>query len=112
MNRFFAILGTAGLIALATVFLILARLTQKWEIVTKIKSYYRLFYVATVLVGLASVVRLLRISYIGVADGPVWLTNPNSWFYLLFYHLPLVVSVTISLGVVWKSWSWLLGEPV
>ena len=112
MRLLFAILGTVGLISLASVLLILARLTQKWEVVTKINSHYRLFYVATALVGWASIVRLLRISYIQVAAGPGFLLDPNSRFYLLLYHLPLALSLTISLGVVWKSWGWLLGGPV
>ncbi|MBN1934449.1 MAG: hypothetical protein JW934_07275 [Anaerolineae bacterium] len=110
MRLLFAVIGTAGLVSLASVLLILARLTQKWEVVTKIKSYYRLFYVAAALVGLASISRVLRISYLDSGVGPGFLLEPNSWFYLLLYHLPLAIGMTLSLGVIWKSWGWLLGE--
>lgn len=110
MRLLFAVLGTAGLVSLVSTLLILARLTHKWQVVTKIESYYRFFYVAAVLVGVAAVSRVLRMSYFDSSSGPAFLLNPNSWFYLLFYHLPLAAGMTISLGVTWKSWGWLLGE--
>ena len=111
MRFLVSIIGTIGLFAMGFVFLILARLTQKWQVVTKIRSYYYMFYVSAVLVGIASIVRLLRIGYLEVKTGPQFLLEPQSWFYLLFYYIPLAVGVTISLGVTWKSWGWLMGEP-
>ena len=111
MRLLISVIGMTGLVAMGFVFLILARLTQKWEVVTKIRSYYHMFYVAAVMVGIAVVVRLLRIGYLEAKTGPQFLLEPQSWFYLLFYYIPLAASVTISLGVTWKSWGWLLGEP-
>ena len=112
MRLLSAILGTAGLLSMIFAFLILARLTQKWESVTKLKSHYRLFYVSTALVGIASLVRLIRIGYldVGLERSPASaLGDPRSWIYLCFYHAPLAIGVTISLGVTWRSWGWLLG---
>ena len=110
MKLLIAVIGVTGLVAMGFVFLILARLTQKWEVVTKIRSYYYMFYVSAALVGIASVVRLLRIGYLEAKAGPQFLLDSQSWFYLCFYYIPLAVGITISLGVTWKSWGWLLGE--
>jgi hypothetical protein len=111
MKLLIAVLGVTGLVAMGFVFLILARLTQKWEVVTKVKSHYHMFYVAAALAGIASVVRLLRIGYLDANAGPPFLLEPQSWFYFCFYYVPLAIGITISLGVTWKSWGWLLGEP-
>lgn len=110
MKLLIFVLDTVGLISLVSILVILARLTQKWEVVTKSRSYYQLFYISAGLVGLAAAVRLLRVSYLVAATGPQFFLNPQSWFYLCLYHLPLAIGVTISLGVAWKSWGWLLGE--
>jgi hypothetical protein len=110
MKLLFAVMGTAGLGSLIMVFVILARLTQRWELVTRSKSYYRLFYAAAALTALASLTRLVRIGYM-TADAEVPILNePRSWFYVCFYHLPLIVGVTMSLVVTWRNWGWLLRE--
>ncbi len=111
MKLLISVIGVAGPAAIVFVLLILARLTQKWQVVTKIKSYYAMFYVSAALVGVAAVVRLLNIGYLDADTGPAFLLNSQSWFYLCFYYLPLAVGTTISFGVTWKSWGWLLGEP-
>jgi hypothetical protein len=111
-----AVIGTAGLGAVFFVLVILARLTQKWEAVTRSRSLYRLFYVASGLVALAALVRLVRTGYLEApasADASLWLAalaDPHSWFYLCFYHIPLAVGMTISIWLTWKNWGWLLRE--
>jgi hypothetical protein len=94
---------------------ILARLTRRWEAVTRNVSHYRLFYLAGALVALASLARMVRIGhlypYADSSQAPLWLlepSRPRSWFYLLFYHLPLATATTLSLVVAWMNWGWLL----
>jgi len=110
MTFLVGLIGVVGLASLLFIMLILARLTQKWELVTKFTSYYRLFYLSSALIGIAILTRLIRVGYLGTNTGPQFLRDPQSLFYLVFYHLPVAIGVTISLGVTWKSWGWLLGE--
>lgn len=92
------------------VLIILARLTQRWEVVTKSKSHYRLFYVAAALVTLASLTRLAHIGYQGAAPGQSMLSESRSWFYLCLYYIPLIAAATISVAITWRNWRWLLRE--
>lgn len=111
MSLIVAVIGTVGMGAVVLVLVILARLTQKWELVTRSRSHYRLFYAASLLVGLASMARMVRIGYVNPAPGaPAFLLDPHSWFYLCFYHIPLAVGSTISLIVTWRNWGWLVKE--
>ena len=110
MNLLTAVVGTAGLASIAFMFFILARLTHKWELVTRTRSHFRLFYVSAILVIAASLTRLVRAGSLNGAADPVPLGQPRSWFYLCFYHVPLALSVTISLLVAWRNWGWLLRE--
>jgi len=79
--------------------------------VTRSRSGYRLFYVASVLVAAAALVRLIRIGYLEpVSGGFPGLYDPTSWFYLCFYQVPLVAGVTLSVLLAWRNWGWLLGK--
>jgi hypothetical protein len=110
MNLLIAVLGTAGLGSVVWLSLILARLTKKWEVVTKSRSLYRLLNVGAALIALASLTRLVRIGYLYSSAGPSAFHEPESWFYLCFYYIPLVVGAGISLVVTWRNWGWLLSE--
>ena len=105
-----AILGTAGLISLIYALLILAQLGKKLGAVTKMRSTYRGYYAAVVLVGLSLVVRLVRASvFWAQRDGlPAALNEPL--LYLFLYHIPLALGVTIALAITWYYWKWLLKE--
>jgi hypothetical protein len=110
MTSLFAVLGTAGLSAVALVLAIIARLTQRWELVTHSKSHYRWFYVSVGLLLVAAFSRLVRAVYLASDTGPASLTNPWSGVYVLLYHLPLIAGTTISVIVAWRNWGWLLRE--
>lgn len=110
MTLLFAVLGTAGLSAVALVLAIIARLTQRWESVTRSRSYYQWFYVSVGLLLIAAFSRLVRAVYLASDASPAVLTNPWSWVYVLLYHLPLVAGTTISVIVAWRNWGWLLKE--
>jgi hypothetical protein len=110
MTLVMAILGTGGLAAVMLVLVIMGRLTQRWELVTRGKSHYYLFYVSAGLVGVASLARLVRVGHLASSTGQTMLDNPASWFYIGLYHIPLTVGVAISLAVTWRNWGWLLNE--
>ena len=111
MNLLAAMLGTAGLGSVAFAFVILARLTQKWESVTRTRSYFRLFYVSAILMAAASLTRLVRIGSLDASLEPSFLAKPWSWFYICFYHAPVALSATIGMIVAWRNWGWLLARP-
>ena len=127
MRLLAAILGTAGLASVGLMLAILARLTRRWEAITRTRSYYRWFYVTGALVALSSLSRLVRVGYLPLVtlgqelaskalpstDWPIPVDlspflESGSWFYLVFYHLPLVTAMTISLILAWRNWGWLL----
>jgi NADH:ubiquinone oxidoreductase subunit 2 (subunit N) len=110
MKPLIAVIGTAGTASIILVLVIMARLTQKWEVVTKSRSHYRLFYVAAALVTVASLARLVRIGYQGSDLEQSALGASQSWFYLCFYHIPLIAALTISAVITWRNWRWLLRE--
>jgi hypothetical protein len=106
--------------------LILARLTEKWEAVTRKKSYFRLFYVLAGVIVLLGGVHLYRIAALlpddlslihdardlfreqtGIAASPLHL---RPWFYLILYYLPLAATMTLSLLLVWRNWGWLVSQ--
>jgi hypothetical protein len=109
MAAFFTLLSPVGTISVMFLFLILARLSEKLGDVTRMPPYYRWFWVGIGFLGIALISQLLRIS--------VSLTGQTSYpllidplFYLVTYHLPLAIGITIGLTVAWRYWSWLLTE--
>ena len=110
MTLLVAIVGTAGLGAIILVLVIVARLTQRWELVTNKESYYPLFYVSAGLVGVASLARLIRATHLEASAETAVLADPRSWVYILAYHIPLTAAMAISLLVTWRNWGWLLRE--
>ena len=123
MRFVIAVLSTAGLASVTLVLLILARLTEKWQAVTRQRSYYYLFYALAAAIVLLGGVHLYRIAALvpdeltlvqdtrdqfrqqtGIASSPPQL---RSWFYLVFYHVPLAIIMTMSLLLAWRNWGWL-----
>ena len=90
--------------------LILAQLGKKLGAVTKMRSVYRGYYAASALVGLSLILRLVRASVFWAQrdELPAALNEPL--LYLLLYHLPLAVGLTIGLAITWHYWKWLLKE--
>jgi hypothetical protein len=119
-----AVLSTGGLASVALVLFILARLTEKWQAVTRKRSHYYVFYALSGVIVLLGGVHLYHIAALvsdqlplvqgtrdlfreqtGIATSPPQL---RSWLYLMFYYLPLAITMTISLLLAWRNWGWIL----
>ncbi|MBN1994811.1 MAG: hypothetical protein JW953_19090 [Anaerolineae bacterium] len=100
-------LGTLGTLSLIVVFYILAKLSERFGSVVKMLPLYRYYYLAIGLALISAAVHLILGTNL-ISNIPPWFSN--SWFLLGAYHLPLAISVTISLYVTWRYWSWLITE--
>ncbi len=102
----FSIISLLAEIYLLYIYVILSR---KLGTVTKMKPYYRGFYVAMVLIGLAAVAHLIRLisALAPQAVPPVF--NLDG-FYILLYYAPLALAGTLSLAIAWRYWGWLFKE--
>jgi hypothetical protein len=109
MTEFFTLLSPLGTIAIIFLFFILARLSEKLGAVTRMLPHYRWFWVGIGFLGIALISQLLRIS-VSLAGQTSFRWSNSHLFYLVTYHLPMAVGVTIGLAVTWRYWSWLLTE--
>jgi hypothetical protein len=105
-----ATLGAMGLISVLYALVILAQFGRKLGAVTKMRPFYRGYYVAAGCVGLALVMRFIRASVFWAPREtiPSLLNAPA--FYLLLYHLPLAIGLSLGLAITWHYWGWLLKE--
>ena len=110
MNLIGAILGSTGLASLVFALAVLAQFGRKLGKVTAMRPYYRGYYAAIALVGLALVVRFIRVSLFWAPPGTNSSVLNDPIFYLLLYHLPLALGLCVGLGITWRYWSWLLKE--
>jgi len=95
-------LSVSGLVAVMVMLYILAALSRRLGAVTKMKPYYRGFYVAMAGVLVAITSMLLR-----QPD-----TQSNLSIYIFAYYLPLILSGVISLIVAYRYWGWLFRERI
>jgi hypothetical protein len=109
MNYLTAPLGSLGLLAVIYAFYILANLSRRYGQVIRLPPYYRGFYVAMGLIGIAFIGHLMRDAMILASEqGPPLLSK--DWFYLLTFYVPLALAVTLAIGIAWRYWNWLLKE--
>ena len=109
MTGFFTTISPLVTISLIFLFFILARLSEKLGAVTKMAPHYRWFWVGLGFLVIALIAQFLRIGVLfAKQDSNLWLDTPV--FYLITYHLPMAIGITISLVVTWRYWSWLLTE--
>ena len=105
-----AVLGSLALFSLLYALIILAQFGNKLGAVTKMRRFYRGYYAAAGLVGLALVGRFVRGSVVWASPESVSPILNQPLFYLFFYHLPLALGLTLGLLITWHYWSWLLKE--
>jgi hypothetical protein len=105
-----AIVGAVGLISIVYALIILAQFGQKLGAVTKMRPVYKGYYVAVGLVGVSLVMRFVRASVFWAPPGTIPLSLNDPFFYLFLYHLPLALGMSLSLGITWHYWKWLLKE--
>ena len=109
MSFLTAPLGSLSLLAIIYAFYILANLSRRYGQVIRLPPYYRGFYVAIVFIGVAFASHLMQdMIILAPEQGPAVLSE--DWFYLLTFHGPLALAVTLAIGVAWRYWSWLLKE--
>jgi hypothetical protein len=92
--------SVVSLLAVLFLLYIFATLSRRLGEVTKMKPYYRWFYVAMALVVVAIIAAALR-----PPNDPHDLTG-----YVLAYDLPLILAGIISLIVAYRYWGWLFRE--
>ena len=110
MTPLITILGALATGSLLVLFQILAKLSERFGSVLKMRPLYKWFYVAEFFATIALIVDVLRASST-LSSTP----NLNRWvaqftFILIFYHIPLAIAVTIGLIITWKYWGWLITE--
>ncbi|NLE77642.1 MAG: hypothetical protein GX605_12945 [Chloroflexi bacterium] len=110
MTLVLALAGCLGEAAIVYAILILRQLSEKLGSVTKMRPYYRGYYVAIALLGVALLSRLVHIgTVLGGTTQSVSFLGEEA-FYLLTHHLPLALGISVALGITIKYWGWLLRE--
>ena len=105
-----AVLGSLGLGSLIFALIVMAQFGRKLGAVTKMRAYYKGYYVASSLLGIALVIRAIRASVFWAPPGSTHSLFTSSTFYLFLYHLPLLMGLGLGLAITWHYWSWLLKE--
>ncbi len=109
MNIIAALFGSAGLIAVIHIVFILAELSQRLGAVTKMRQYYRGFYLGAICLFIALLARLLRIGTFYTPPQTAAFLN-DDLFYLIVYSFPLALGATIVLLITLRYWDWLFKE--
>jgi len=109
LNIVAAVLGSMGLISAIYITLIIAKLSQKLGAVTKMRGYYRGFYVSAIFLLVSLIAHLLKTSVLLASEQAPALLN-SDLFYLLTYYLPLAIGTSINLAITLRYWDWLLKE--
>lgn len=109
MIAIISLLGSISTLSLLALLFILAKLSERFGSVVKMKPYYRGYYVALLFLLVGYLTHLIRAgANINPQNIPETLNQP--WFLFLTFHLPLTIGVTISLVITWIYWRWLVTE--
>lgn len=102
-------MGALGTLSILLILYILAKLSERFGSVIKMRPRYRYYYLALLFLFIGWVAQLLVwAAALTPANMQNWLNSP--WFLLLAYYLPLTIGVTIGLVITWRYWSWLVAE--
>lgn len=95
-----------GWLAVSVALWVVARLSYRLGTVTRARPYYRLLYVAAILVGLGSL--MIAFARIEWSSEVSYFSFPEAVFNL--GELCLALGLSLGLAVTWYYWSWLLAE--
>lgn len=101
-------LALVGIIANMYTFIVFARLSQRLGNVTKMKPYYRVYYVSVVLAMLALVASFVDRGA-AVAPAAVPFVSEIGWV-IAAQYIALALANLLALAVTWRYWGWLLRE--
>jgi hypothetical protein len=104
-----SLLGALGTLSILLVLYILAKLSERFGSVIKMRPQYRYYYLALIFLFIGWLAQLLVLAA-GLTPANIqnWLNSP--WFLLMAYYVPLTIGVTIGLVITWRYWSWLVAE--
>jgi hypothetical protein len=103
------LLGSLGTLSLVVLFYILAKLSERFGSVIRMRPIYRYYYVGLILMLIGYATHLGAAQAISTPEVvPAWLRA--GWFLLIGHHLPLATGMTIGLMITWRYWSWLVTE--
>jgi len=105
-----SLLGSFGILSLLFIFYILARLSERFGSVVKMRPRYRHYYIALIFLVIGCITHLLVALAADLAPANIRNLLVSPWFLLLAYYLPLTIGVTIGLITTWRYWSWLVTE--
>lgn len=100
MNSLNLPFSVVGLLAFIYLLYIFATLSRRLGAITKMKSYYRRFYVAMGLVAVAIITAMTR-----QPDA-----ESNLVLHIIAYYLPLTLAGIISLDAAYRYWGWLFRD--
>ncbi len=98
--------GLVGPLAICVMLVVMGLLSKRLGSVTRIPRYYLGFYLASGLMGLSILARLLDIGRGSEVANEV---GKDTFHVLMFIGLPSI-ALTLALVVAWRYWSWLLAE--
>ena len=99
-------MASIGPLSIAVVFVVLGLLSRRLGRATRSRPYYLGFFLASALVAVGEVIRLL-LSQAQTTD--TLALPPRSLMIVLLVGLP-ALGMTIAAYVSWHYWSWLLAE--
>lgn len=98
-----------GLLGVVFILGVLAVFSRKLGAVTKMKPYYRRFYVSMGLMAVALMAKWLILMVQPVPEvAPAWVFT--DWFYFVSFVLPLLSGAGLAVVVALRYWSWLFRE--
>lgn len=104
-----SLMGALGTLSILVLFYILAKLSERFGAVIKMRPRYRYYYLALVFLSIGWIAQLLVMA-VNLLPANIQNWFDSSWFLLLAYYLPVTIGVTIGLVITWRYWSWLIVE--
>ena len=104
MRSFFSFLSVLEPIAVTLLLLVLALLSKRLGAVTHRSRVYRWLYVAAFLASFSAVTRIWSLTL----SEDDFVAISGNVMALVFYALPLALSVSIGVLVSWRYWGWLI----